>query len=337
MADDVGKPREKWLVAAWPGMGTVSIGAAAYLVNMLGARFVHELPGRDAFEITHVEVKAGLAAPGPTPRSVFFEWPDPKGKRDLLIFIGEAQPPAHGYALCHNLLDYAQARGVQRVFTFAAMATQLHPANAPNVFGVGTNGEAIRELQNLEVTVLKEGQITGLNGVLLAAAMDRGLQGTCLMGELPYFATGVPNPGASQAVLEVFTTLAGIKIDFAQLAEQAQTVKEGLLTMLEKLQDTAREQQEDEESFTVPEFEMEETPDDEADQASDDSASEKESDGDDQSTPSLSNAEQHRVESLFRAAAQDRNKAFELKAELDRLGVFQQYEDRFLDLFKRAE
>jgi hypothetical protein len=38
---------------------------------------------------------------------------------------------------------------------------------------------------------------------------------------------------------------------------------------------------------------------------------------------------------LFNQANQDRSKAFELKQELDRLGVFKDYEDRFLDLFKK--
>jgi len=331
MAEEAGK-REKWLVAAWPGMGTVSIGAAAYLINTLGARFVHELRSRDIFELTHVEVKDGLAKPGQMPRSVFFEWSNPAANRDLLIFLGEAQPPNRGYSLCHTVLDYAQSRGVNRVFTFAAMATQLHPSNKPNVFGVATNGEAIRELQSLEVTILKEGQITGLNGVLLAAAADRGIQAACLMGELPYFATAVPNPGASQAVLEVFTTLAGVEMDFDSLKVQADAVEEALLKMLEKLQDAARQQEAaGEEGFTVPEFAIEE-PDEEPEE---EETPEKQ--GPAEKKPALNYHARQRIEQLFKAAGQDRDKAFELKAELDRLGVFDQYEDRFLDLFKRAE
>jgi hypothetical protein len=47
-------------------------------------------------------------------------------------------------------------------------------------------------------------------------------------------------------------------------------------------------------------------------------------------------AERERIETLFRQAAEDRAKAFELKQELDRLGMFKDYEDRFLDLFKKA-
>ena len=34
-------------------------------------------------------------------------------------------------------------------------------------------------------------------------------------------------------------------------------------------------------------------------------------------------------------SVKDRSRAFELKQELDRLEVFKEYEDRFLDLFKK--
>jgi hypothetical protein len=49
----------------------------------------------------------------------------------------------------------------------------------------------------------------------------------------------------------------------------------------------------------------------------------------------LGPADRQRVEALFAQAEKDRAKAFELKRELDRLGAFKDYEDRFLDLFKK--
>ncbi len=49
----------------------------------------------------------------------------------------------------------------------------------------------------------------------------------------------------------------------------------------------------------------------------------------------LSPADNLRIERLFEDSTNDRSKAFELKQELDRLGVFKDYEDRFLDLFKK--
>lgn len=48
------------------------------------------------------------------------------------------------------------------------------------------------------------------------------------------------------------------------------------------------------------------------------------------------NAEEiQKIEELFQAAKGDRSKSFELKKELDRSGLFKEYEDRFLDLFKK--
>ena len=42
-----------------------------------------------------------------------------------------------------------------------------------------------------------------------------------------------------------------------------------------------------------------------------------------------------RIEKLFRQASKDRSKAYELKRELDRLELYKEYEDRFLDLFQK--
>ena len=56
--------------------------------------------------------------------------------------------------------------------------------------------------------------------------------------------------------------------------------------------------------------------------------------GDD--SPQLDARARRRLERLFVRAREDRTQALELKAELDRLGVFKDYEDRFLDLFKQG-
>lgn len=326
-AEEQQSKREKWLIATWPGMGNVGVGACAYLLSKLNATMIHELPGGEYFDLGHIDVKDGLATPGRLPRSMFFEWSQPNNHHELLMFLGEAQPNQNGYALCRQVLDYAAARGVTRIITFAAMATQLHPSDDPNVFGIATDGEGIRQLQSLEVALLKEGEITGLNGVLLAAAHERGVPGLCLLGELPYFAAAVPNPKASKAVLEVFSTMAGITINFADLNQQAEAVEQGLIQLLEKLQEAAGEQAESEEGFDVPAVAQQGMDDEDADEEDDVKSGE----------PALDAESRSRIDLLFAAAQQDRTKAVQLKQELDRLGVFKQYEDRFLDLFKQGE
>jgi len=53
--------------------------------------------------------------------------------------------------------------------------------------------------------------------------------------------------------------------------------------------------------------------------------------------PKLSVEEEQNIEELFEQAAEDRSKAYVLKQELDRLNLFKEYEDRFLDLFKNNQ
>ena len=50
-----------------------------------------------------------------------------------------------------------------------------------------------------------------------------------------------------------------------------------------------------------------------------------------------SSEDRERIERLFEQANQDRSSAYELKRELDRLEVYREYEDRFLDLFKKPQ
>jgi hypothetical protein len=54
------------------------------------------------------------------------------------------------------------------------------------------------------------------------------------------------------------------------------------------------------------------------------------------SESALDFAARQRIEELFEEARKDRSRGMRLKAELDRLGCFKLYENRFLDLFKRA-
>ena len=310
-----------WLVAVWPGMGHVALNAGYYLLAKLGMDVAAELEAGDLFDIDHVEVKGGRIQPARRPRNRFFVWHDPRGDRDLVVFLGEAQPPIGKYPFCRQLVTFAKDLGVERVLTFAAMATRMRPEARSRVYGAATDTDGVQELKRLELELVEEGQISGLNGVLLGVAADAGLHGACLLGEMPHLFAQLPFPKASLAVLEVFTTMTGIEVDFTELAEQAQVVEEQLGELMSRV----------EEGFNPgePETDAVQTGDDD-----EDDEDESIPDPFAESRPEPNEAE--RIEGLFRQAARDRSKAFELKQMLDRLGLFKQYEDRFLDLFKKG-
>src|SRR5262245_11255451 len=97
-----------WLVAVWPGMGNVALNAGIYLLSKLDMTVIAELEASELFDIDYVEVEKGLLQTGRRPRNRFFVWTDPEKKHDLVIFLGEAQPPIGKYAFCRQLITYAK-------------------------------------------------------------------------------------------------------------------------------------------------------------------------------------------------------------------------------------
>jgi len=303
-----------WLVAVWPGMGQVALSAGYYMLAKLEMHVVAEFSPRELFEVEHVEVKDGLLRLGGLPRSRFFAWKDPHGHHDIVVFLGEAQPPLGKYAFCHRLMEFARRLGIERVFTFAAMATDMRPEHESRVFAAATDRESLGEVQRLELQILQDGQIGGMNGVLLGIAGESGLRGTCLLGEMPHVFVQLPFPKASHAVLEVFKTLAGIDLDLAELGRQAKSVEQQLGQLLSQVEKVIEKQQQ---------------ADDDGEEADEEALSAELAEEE-----RLSPEDHDRIEQLFGQASLDRSKAYELKNELDRLEVFKDYEDRFLDLFR---
>src|SRR5262245_49115302 len=236
MAENL-KLNHPWLVAVWPGMGQVALNAGIYLLAKLGMAVIAEYESHELFDVDHVEVKGGILQTGRRPRNRFFVWTDPNQKHDLVVFLGEAQPAIGKYLFCRKLVEYARDLGVERVFTFAAMATQMHPEHRSRVFGAATDSATLEQLKRLELELLEDGNIGGLNGVLLGVAAEAGLHGACFLGEMPHVFSQLPFPKASLAILEAFTTMSGIAVDFTELAEQAKAMEEQLGALLAQVEE----------------------------------------------------------------------------------------------------
>jgi hypothetical protein len=118
----------------------------------------------------------------------------------------------------------------------------------------------------------------------------------------------IPFPKASLAVLEFFSVMAGIELDLGELQTHAKNVEKTLEDFLVRME------------HTVENIEPEQTHSLQATT---------------ESNPiRIGQKERQNIEQLFHAAREDRSRAYELKQELDRLGAFGEFEDRFLDLFK---
>jgi hypothetical protein len=299
-------------------MGQVALTAGYYLMSRLHMQEVNPLPTRDLYDVDHIDVKEGLIQSGRAPQNRLFLWKDPRERHDIVVLIGESQPPVGKYTFCRRLLDYAESMKIQDVFTFAALGTDMQPKDGSRVFGIATDLRGLKQLRREGVGILTEGQISGLNGVFLGAAAERGIRGIGLLGEMPTFAAQVPFPSASRAVLEVFARMGGIDIDLRELEEYGNSMEGQLSTLLDKMREALQERTSSDGGEQPPPAE----PDKPEPPLP--------------FKPRLDETQRRRIEELFQQASRDRSKTFELKRELDLRGAFKEYEDRFLDLFRKA-
>ena len=330
--------QDPWLVAVWPGMGNVALAAGTWLVEHLGARPLGLLRAEPHFDVDRAVVKGGLIQPARLPQNTLYGWKDPAGQRDLVLFVGEAQPSFQAHGFSRTLLSAAAGLGVQRVLTFAAMVTPIHPSQPSRVFRVATSSGLAAEVDRLcpDLVALEDGEISGLNGTFLAAAAEGGKDAIGLLGEVPEIGTGVPYLKASLAVLEAFQRITGVQLQLDDLRAQAAQVERGLIELLQRVQKlpvamlpdllsrlakaSAQERAEAEEEQA------------EAEEGEAPAGRDEEEAG---ARPRLGPEAVALIEELFLKAATDRTEALRLKEELDRRGVFQEYENRFLDLFRR--
>jgi proteasome assembly chaperone (PAC2) family protein len=208
------------LLAVWPGIGNVAMVIANYLKAKLPFKELGYLEPSFFFDPIGVLVKDDVVEEPNFPQSVFYYWKNKSG-HDLILFIGDDQPSTKGYDLAHYVLDVGQRFGVERVYTCAAAITRIHHTEPPKVWGVGTSHLVTEGLKQHNLEHSSNLQIAGLNGLLLGVAKERDIDGVCLLGEVPTYASRVTNPMAALAVLKVLAPVLEIKVDLAELAKMA--------------------------------------------------------------------------------------------------------------------
>ncbi|MEW6034263.1 MAG: PAC2 family protein [Chloroflexota bacterium] len=219
--------RKPVMLAAWPGVGHVALIVARYLIEKLNAEEVGELEPFHFFDPTGVAVKDNVVQEPQFPGNTLYYWRNPSNPRgDLLIFLGEAQPSSKMYELAHCVVDVAQQFKAKRIYTCAAALVRMHYTEPSKVWGVTTENRLLKEFSGLDIVLRGELQIAGMNGLLLGVAKERRMEGYCLLGEVPVYATRIPNPKAALAVLSVLTKVLGVTVDVRELAEHAREAEE---------------------------------------------------------------------------------------------------------------
>jgi len=216
------------LLAAWPGIGNVALIVADYLQRKLGFKELGEIEPSYFFDPIGVLVRDNVVEAPQFPQSKFFYWKNKGGESDIILFIGESQPSAKSYELANCVLDVGLKFQVKRIYTCAAAVTRIHHTEQPKVWGVATSRGVAKELGKYDLVRGGNLHISGLNGLLLGVAKERGIEGVCLLGEVPMYATQIQNPMAALVVINALAKILDIEVDTEELALLAQETREGM-------------------------------------------------------------------------------------------------------------
>jgi proteasome assembly chaperone (PAC2) family protein len=214
------------MLAAWPGIGNVSMIAATYLQRRLDFRELGEIEAPHFFDPIGVIAKDSVVEAPQFPQSKFYFWKNRGRGSDIILFIGENQPASKGYELANCVLDVGLKFQVKRIYTCAAALTRIHHTEQPRVWGVATARQVANDLKRHGLVQKGNFQIAGLNGLLLGVAKERDIEAICLLGEVPTYLSRIQNPMAALAVVKVLTKMLNISVDTTELAQLASETKE---------------------------------------------------------------------------------------------------------------
>jgi len=239
------------MLCGWPGIGNIGLIAIDTLRKKIEAEEFGEIESWNFFYPQKVKIEEGLLVDLEFPANRFYYKKLEGG--DIVFFIGEEQPRGDkkAYQLGKLVLEVAIRFGCHRVFTSGAAVAQIHHQMKPRVWAVPNKRELIERIIKYENTILMseiegrngQGYITGLNGLLIGMAKERGLEAICLMGEFPvYIPRSLSYPKASKSVLEVLTKILGVTIDLNSLERWAQETEKKIEDFYQQLPDEIKEQ-----------------------------------------------------------------------------------------------
>jgi len=247
------------LVASWPGIANIGLLAVETLNDQLQTEELGEIEPMEFFYPKKVVIHNGELRDLEFPTSRFYY--KRLKERDIIFFIGDEQPAEGGRAYAEGtkafkmasmVIDVAEKFGCRRIYTSGAAVSAIHHTHDPRVWAVPNSRSLIDEIKRYKNTVIMseieerqgQGSITGLNGLTLGVARQRGIDAICLMGEIPVYLQGfpLPYPKATRAVLEVFGQVLGFEIDLREMDELVTRTEEETEQLFANFPPEVREQ-----------------------------------------------------------------------------------------------
>ena len=213
------------LICAFKGWNDASEAASTALTfigSSLGAQRFARIDSEEFFDFQstrpHIRLTGGRSREITWPEVEFYEARVPRAPRDLILLAGQ-EPSMRWRTFCRNVVDLAEATGVQLVVTLGALMADVPHSRPVAVTGLASDDALVQRLGLAAATY--EGP-TGIVGVLHAACAAAGLPSASLWATVPHYIAAAPNPTAALALVRKLEGLVGVSVDASELEGSAE-------------------------------------------------------------------------------------------------------------------
>jgi proteasome assembly chaperone (PAC2) family protein len=205
----------------WNDAGDAASTALSFLATALDARRFARIDSEDFFDYQATRPCIRFTDSGV--REVI--WPSidvlearaPRAPRDLVLVRG-VEPSMRWRALTKQIIDLAEALGVQLVVSLGALLGDV-PHTRPVALTGHASDPALSE--RLGITPSTYEGPTGIVGVLHATCLGTGMPSASLWAGVPHYVAAATNPKAALALLRRLEGLTGVSVDVSELEAAA--------------------------------------------------------------------------------------------------------------------
>ncbi|TMK24235.1 MAG: PAC2 family protein [Actinobacteria bacterium] len=205
----------------WNDAGDAASSAVSFLASALNARRFARIDSEEFYDFQANRPCVRFAETGKReivwPGVEVFEATAPRAPRDLVLVQG-TEPSMRWRAFSANLIDLAEALGVQVVVSLGALLGDV-PHTRPVAITGHASDPALVERLGMQASTY-EGP-TGIVGILHGACSDAGLPSASLWAGVPHYVAAAANPKAALALVRRVEGLIGVSVDVSELESAA--------------------------------------------------------------------------------------------------------------------
>lgn len=224
------------LVVAFPTVGLISSIAGHFIIDTLKLDEIGTIVSKEFMPATvihnskpspPVRIYAGKKNCGPDGTC-----------EQLAVIISEFMPPYNIIKpLAEKILEWSDKKGCKIVVALEGTHAVGEGKKKPMVYGIGSNNQMKKFLQQYKIEETKEGMITGVTGVLLYEGVLMKRDVICLLSEAH---SAFPDSRAAGNLLKKLDVmLPEIKIDPKPLYKEAEKIEEQIKRFMEQSKPTA--------------------------------------------------------------------------------------------------